>query len=79
MNSASLALFLENKAEFDWRNGKLVCWIYYTDMLEFTNLTGSYLDEKGMEAIIQKTQIAFEIDDLLEYADINPEDLCEKD
>lgn len=79
MNSTSLALFLERKADFDWRNSKLVCWINYTDMLEFTNLVGSYLDESGMEANIQKTQVAFEIDELLEYAGINPEDLLEKD
>lgn len=79
MNSTSLVLFLERKADFDWRNDKLICWINYTDMLEFTNLVGSYLDEGGMEANIQKTQVAFEIDGLLEYAGINPEDLHEKD
>lgn len=79
MNSVSLVLFLENKAELDWRNGKLVCWIYYTDMLEFTKIVGSYLDEAGMDANIQKNQVAFEIDELLEYAGINPEDLLEKD
>ena len=79
MKETSLALFLKNKCDLDWRSDTLIGWINHTDLLEFTNYVGDdYLCDGGIDVNLQRTQIAIELDDLLEYAGISPEDLLPK-
>lgn len=79
MNETSLALFLKNKCDLDWRGDTLIGWIYHTDLLEFTNYIGDdYLCDSGIDANLQRSQIAIELNELLEYAGISPEELLPK-
>lgn len=79
MNNIKLALFLSQKAELEWNGDKLICWINIDDLREFTHIVGcNYLCEGGIPVNLQENQIAFEINDLLEYAEIEQTDLREK-
>ncbi len=79
MSNIKLVVFLKEEAELDWRNDRLICWIDFDDLREFTQIVGcNYLCEGGIPVNLQDDQIAFEINDLLEYEGIEPTDLLKK-
>lgn len=80
MSNVKLAIFLKEKSELEWNGDSLICWIDIDDLKAFTQLIGcNYLCDGGIPVNLQENQIALEINDLLEYAEIEPTDLREKD
>ena len=80
MDNKKLFHFLKQNCELDWRGKELICWVDFMDLSHFTELVGDdYLCEGGMDINLQSRCIAFDILDLLEYADIEPTDLKTKD
>jgi hypothetical protein len=66
----------DNQIQVEWIGTELIIWIPFYLIKDFTELIGySYLAECGIEVNLQFDCIAFNIVDLCEYFDINPESI----
>lgn len=78
MTELQLYKFCEDK-ELDWRGDKLIIWIPFWQLEDFTEMIGyNYLSEGGVEVSLLDDCIALDIVDLCEYFDIEPENIYQK-
>ncbi len=79
MTELQLYKFTQNK-EIDWRGDKLILWIDFCDLKEFTAMIGyDYLSEGGVEVCLLENCIAIELNDLCESFDIELENIKSKE
>ena len=79
MTELQLYKFCEDK-ELDWRGDKLILWIPFWQLEDFTELIGyNYLSEGGIEVTLLNDCIALDIVDLCEDFDIEPENIVKKE
>lgn len=79
MTELDLYKFVQDK-EIDWRGNKLILWIPFYDLQEFTNLIGyDYLSEGGEEVSLQHNCIALELNDICDNFDIEAENILKKE
>lgn len=79
MTELQLYKFIQNK-EIDWRDDKLILWVDFYDLKEFTLMIGyDYLSEGGIYIRLLESCIAIELNDLCESFDIEPENILKKE
>jgi len=66
--------------EIDWRGDKLILWVDFEDLKEFTTMIGySYLSEGDTNACLLENCVAIEINELCESFDIDPERILKRE
>lgn len=79
MTELDLYKFCQDK-EVAWRGDKLILWIDFEDLMEFTEMVGYHeFAEGGMDVTLMEGCIALEINDLCESYDIDPERILKKE
>jgi len=79
MTELQLYKFTQDK-EICWAGEKLILWIDFYDLKEFTQMIGyDYLSEGGIEINLLHNCVALELNDLCEYFDIEPENILKKE
>ncbi|OJE45054.1 hypothetical protein BAQ49_07825 [Bacillus proteolyticus] len=79
MDALDLYIFCEDK-EMDWRDDKLIIWLHFDQLKEFTELLGpSHFDEGGMEVHLKSDCIAFDLCEICEDWEIDPERILKKE
>ena len=78
MTELELYKFCKGK-ELDWRGDKLILWIEFLEIKEFTELLGyDFLSEGGLDVVLFEFCIALELNDLCEHFEIEPENILKK-
>jgi hypothetical protein len=78
MNALQLYKFIqEHSIEIDWRDDELMVWIDFYSLRDFADMINDSLDE-GTEVALKQNCIAFDIVDLCEYYEIDPEEILAK-
>lgn len=79
MTELQLYKFTQNK-EIDWRGDKLILWIDFDDLTEFTEMIGyNFLSDGGIEVCLLENCIAIDLINLCEDFDIEPENILKKE
>ena len=79
MTELQLYKFCEDK-ELDCRGDRLILWIPFWQLEDFTKMVGyNYLSEGDIEVILLNDCIALDIVELCEYFDIKPENIVKKE
>lgn len=79
MTELQLYKFCKDK-EIDWRGDKLILWIPFQDIQEFTKMIGyCYLSEGTTNVCLLSDYVALELNELCEYFDIELENILKKE
>lgn len=79
MTELQLYKFCED-SEIAWRGDKLILWVPFYRIKEFTEMLGySNFDEGGLEVHLFSDCLALELNDLCEAHDIEPENILKKE
>lgn len=79
MTELQLYKFVQDK-EIHWRGDKLLLWIPFYDLSDFTSLVGvNYFSEGGEPVYLQSETVCIELNDLCECMDIKPENILERE
>lgn len=79
MTELDLYKFCEDK-EMDWRGDQLIIWLYFSELADWTELVGhEHFDEGGMEVNLKSNCIAFDLCEVCEDWEIDPERILKKE
>lgn len=68
-----------NEMSIDWRGDQLFLWVSHFELLEFTDLIGSVLDEGGLECNLQRNGIVcIDLVPICNYHGVEPEEILSK-
>jgi hypothetical protein len=79
MTALQLYKFIQkHHLEIDWRGEELLLWVEFRCIDEFARMINSVLDEGGIQVHLRVDCVVFDIVELCEWFDIDPEEILEK-